>query len=79
MDALRDQFGVVDETRRARDMLKTLKQTKSVLEYICVFENTTMSIPTATDEELRHSFIFGLKPTVCTHVMLHQPNTLQYA
>ena len=29
--------------------------------------------------ELVHKFVYGLKPSLCTHVKLHQPSTLDAA
>ena len=61
---LKTQFGFMDEERRARDKLKEICQTKAVIQYVQDFENITLHLPTATDDELKHSFIYGLKPAI---------------
>ncbi len=61
---LREHFGVVDGERIARDRLYTLKQYKSVVNYIQQFEDLVVQILEITEKEMLHKFIFGLKPNV---------------
>jgi hypothetical protein len=49
------------------------------MEYLRKFETVTMHLPLATNEELLHNFIYGLKSEIRTHVLMAQPATLQDA
>ena len=60
------QFGFIDEARRARDRLKTLRQISNVMSYVKEFEKIVLYLPSATQEEILHAFTFGLKPEIKT-------------
>ena len=54
----------MDEERHACDKLKETGYAKTIIQYVRDFENVTLHLPTATDDELKHSFIYGLKPAI---------------
>jgi len=38
-----------------------------------------MHLPTATQDELLHAFTYGLKAHIRSHVLLHNPHTVNEA
>ena len=58
---LEKQFVVIDEARNVHDKLKTLVQTKNVFAHMQAFEPVALQIVGASEYELLHSFIWGLK------------------
>lgn len=73
---LRTQFGQIDEVRHFRDRLHELKQVASVREYVQTFEVTIQHIDDATEGELLHRFIYGLKPQIRGLVLARKAATL---
>lgn len=76
---LEKQFAVIDEARNARDKLKTLVQTKNVSAYMQAFEAVALQIVGASEDELLHSFIWGLKDRLKGEVRLREPKNLTEA
>ena len=76
---LKTQFGFIDEERRARDRLREVKQTKTVINYVKEFEDITLHLPQATDDELKHAFTYGLKPHIRSQVLMSTPADLNAA
>jgi t-SNARE complex subunit (syntaxin) len=50
-----------------------------VADYVKQFEQIVMHLPTATQEELQHAFIYGLQGHVRSHVLLNAPSTINEA
>ena len=55
---------MIDEQRKARDALLTLRQTHSVGEYIQKFESIVVCITDIQESEALHKFIHGLKADI---------------
>lgn len=62
--ALRNLFKPLNNVRRARDRLSTLRQTSSVQQFVKLFRSICLEIPDITDAEMMDRFIRGLKPRV---------------
>ena len=80
---LEKQYGVIDEQRKARDALMTLRQTQSVGEYIQKFESVVVCITDINESEALHKFIHGLKPDIKSRLLAANPldinEALQFA
>lgn len=70
---LEQQYAVVDEARNARDKLKSLVQTKGVQAYFNVFESIVLQVNDASNAEVLHAFIWGLKDRIKAEVRLRNP------
>ena len=73
--ALEKQFGVIQETRNARDKLRTLVYKGSVLVYMDIFQAAAMSIKNSNKHKPLHAFIYGLKENVQAEVQLQDSKT----
>lgn len=43
------------------------------------FEDITLHLPNATDDELKHGFVYGLKPHIRSQVLMSNPTDLNEA
>lgn len=78
--ALKEEFGPVDAVYRARQKLRRCRQGgRALKEYVREFRNLALSLPGASDEELKHTFIDGLGGVGRTQVELNRPGSLQEA
>ena len=64
---------MVDEQRKARDTLLTLRQTHSVGEYIQKFEQIVVCIQNINEDEALHKFIHGLKAEIKLRLLVANP------
>ena len=55
--------------------MKTLMQTKSVYAYLNTLELLALKISDASQAELLHAFIWGLKDHVKAEIRLRNPST----
>lgn len=67
--ALMNEFIPRDHDRRARDKLRTLKQTTSVEKYLAEYRNITLMIGDMNDGEKVDRFVDGLKYQVRVEVL----------
>ena len=58
------QIRDIDAENNARDRLKTLVQTASVREYVAAFDAVLLDIPTASEDDMIHAFVYGLRQPV---------------
>lgn len=77
--ALLQRFRPIEASKTARAALDSLRQNRSVSEYIEVFLRQIQLIDDMSDAEQIHCFIRGLKPVVAREVDMFQPKTLQDA
>ena len=68
-----------DPELTARDRLKTLHQTGTVLQYAHLMEELFLSIPDHSESAKLHDFIFGLKNKIRESVQLANPATFVQA
>ena len=59
-----EKFEDIDAENTARDKLKTLVQTASVRDYVAAFDAVLLDIPTASEDDMIHAFIYGLRQPV---------------
>ncbi len=76
---LERQYGVIDEQRKARDALLTLRQTHSVGDYIQKFESVVVCITDITESEALHKFIHGLKTDIKSRLLVSNPSDINEA
>ena len=76
---LKRQCGVIDEQRKARDALLTLRQTHSVGDYIQKFESIAVCITDIQESESLHKFIHGLKFDIKSRVLVANPSDINEA
>lgn len=80
MRGLKNEFGPVDAIYKARQHLRRCRHGgRTVKEYVRDFRNLALTLPRATDEELKHSCIDGLGGSGRTEVELQRPTTIQDA
>ena len=70
---------MIDEQRKARDALLTLRQNQSVGDYIQKFESIVVCIQDTTEGELLHKFIHGLKPEIKSRLLVSNPSDINEA
>ena len=78
-DKLRAQFRPITSEQAGRDKLHTLRQTASVANYISLFQNTVMTIPSMSEEDRLDKFMRGLKADIHERVAIQQPRNLTEA
>ena len=61
----------MDDENTARDKLQTAYQRGSVQSYIAYFDEIIMDLPNASDKELVHAYIYGLKPYIKGNIKAH--------
>lgn len=71
------EFVPSDHSKRARDRLRKLRQTKSVSRYLSDFRNIILAISGMTDEEKMDRFIEGLKHSIRIEVLKAQVDTFE--
>ncbi len=74
-----NHFMPIEAAESARSHLDSLRQTRSVEEYIEIFMRQAQLIPNAQEGELIHSFIRGLKKDIISGVALLRPKSLHEA
>ncbi len=70
---------MIDEQRKARDALLTLRQTHSVGEYIQKFESIVVCITDIQESEALHKFIHGLKADIKSRVLVSNSTDINEA
>jgi hypothetical protein len=73
------QFKPVNAEKIARDKLRNLVQTSSVLKYINLFNTLCLDIPNLVEEDRLDKFLNGLKPDVQKEVEREEPKFLSDA
>ena len=73
------QFESITEIEDACRQLRALKQTGRVGGYIQCFQELQHCLPSMTDEEDFHAFLFGLVPHLQEHVGAHVQGDLEQA
>lgn len=63
----------------ARDRLASIKQARSVTEYVDEFQDILLDLPRVSDDEALDRFVRGLKDDVRIHVMTKDPRSLEEA
>lgn len=79
VDAIRKEFIPQNASRQARDKLRRLSQKTSVSAYLNEFQNTVISIPGMTTEEMIDRFVGGLKPQTRLEVLKASPTEFSEA
>ena len=74
---VRNQFGLVDAARTARERLDNLRQNESVATYIRTFLELVSQVPDMAEADQTHRFITGLKPELANWVRMARPQNLQ--
>ena len=69
--AMIHRFESIAKTKDAHRQLRALKQTGTVNGYIQRFQELQYRLPSMTDEEAFHAFLFGLVPHLQEHVGAH--------
>lgn len=67
-EAVRKEFIPTDHERRARDKLRSCRQSKCVSEYITRFRNVTLLVPGISEGEKWDRFVSGLKPQLAFEI-----------
>ena len=55
------QYSVLDDEQVARDKLKEARHYEKIAIYVEYFNELILSLPTTTNADLVHSFVYGLK------------------
>jgi Retrotransposon gag protein/Zinc knuckle len=77
--AIKAHFQPIHEEDFARQQLRSLKQHKSVIEYVHRFQAIMLQIPTMDERSRVDAFTAGLKQDVRRWVKLQDPRTLEEA
>ena len=70
---------MIDDQRKARDALLSLRQTHTVSEYIQKFEQISVCITDLSASEALHKFIYGLKTEIKSRILVANPSDLNEA
>ena len=62
---------MLDDEQVARDKLKEARQQGKVATYVEYFNKIILSLPTVTNADLVHSFVYGLKQPIKGLVKAH--------
>ncbi len=80
VDALRMRFQPVTAAETARAKLSKLSQGKqSTNEYIAAFRRLLASVPTMGEDDRLFAFTRGLRPSIATHLRIHNVKTIDAA
>ncbi|EIE90569.1 hypothetical protein RO3G_15280 [Rhizopus delemar RA 99-880] len=63
----------------ARDRLASIKQNRSVAEYVDEFQDVLLDLPRVSDDEALDRFVRGLKDDARIHVLTKEPRSLEEA
>ena len=70
-DTFLKQYSVLDDESKARDKLKEARQQGKVATYVEYFNEIILLLPSATNADLVHSFVYGLKQPIKGLVKAH--------